>query len=404
MRLGLIRERRLTFSLALRQAVEILQMPKLELATWLHQEIEKNPILELPEPKGFLAIDETASTPSLYEHLCREIKDAFSDRFEQKIAETIVGFLDEKGFLSTPLVEIAELFQCSLSKLETILKKIQSFDPPGIGARNIQECFLLQLEAKAPCIAKEIVERHFDDLLHGRYVKIKKKLQIDSRELTIAIEKLAKLNLRPASGFKELPAPAKIADLKATKVDGKWFIEILDEEFPPIQIRQDWSDLVPKLAAAEKKSIKTWLIAAKWLKRSLCRRNRLLIQLASELLNKQTEYLDKGGVLEPITTQDLAKSLEVHESTIHRTLTEKMIEGPWGVASLRSFLPLSATTNHHKKILEKLIEQENKTKPLTDEELSSLFKLKGVALARRTIAKYRKELKLGPASRRKLQK
>lgn len=396
MRLGMVRERQMSFSLALKQAIEMLQMPQTELALWLQQEVEKNPLLELPEPKGAKPIDEIAYRPSLYEYLCHQIKEVFLDPSEQTIAEILVGFLDEKGFLSTPLEEISALFPYPIETLTYILKKIQSFDPAGIGARNLQECLSLQLKRKSPCIAQKIVEGHFDDLLHGRYAKLKKTLQIGPHEFAAAIDTLAKLNLRPASGFERQMASIKTADLRAVKSDDKWAIEIIDDEFPPIQIRQDVASLISKMAADEKKSIKAWLIAAKWLKRSLCRRNHLLATAAEHLLNRQEENL------EPITSQELAERLQVHESTIHRVLSEKMIELPCGIVSLRSLLSQKAAVNHHKHILQNLITQENKAKPLTDEELSSLLQLKGIALARRTVAKYRKELKLPAASRRKL--
>jgi RNA polymerase sigma-54 factor len=389
--------------LALKQAVEILQMPQQELAVWLQNEVEKNPLLEVSDHFSTRESSEVAHTPSLYEHLCKEARDTFSNAWQQKVAEVLIGSLDDKGFLSTPLEEIAALFQTREEDIEPILIKIQSFDPPGIGARNLQESLLIQLsrQKEKKSVAHRMIADHFDDLLHGRYSQIKRKMDIAPEELSSAIQKLAKLQLRPAAGFEKTLAPTALADLKAIKIDQEWQVEMVEEEFPPIQIRQDLHVLLPKLAAEEKKSVKSWMISAKWLLRSLSRRNRLLISLTAHLLKKQSAYLERKGPLQEISAHDLAELLGVHESTIHRALSKKLIEGPWGLMSLKSLLSQSAHVEHHKQLLQRLIEQENKHKPLTDDELSQLLHKKGIIMARRTVAKYRKELKVGAAAQRK---
>jgi RNA polymerase sigma-54 factor len=403
LQLNIKAERRMTFSLALQQAVEILQMPQQELAVWLQNEVEKNPLLEVSEHFSTKESYEVAYTPSLYEHLCKEARDTFSNSWQQKVAEVLIGFLDDKGFLSTPLEEIAALFQIKAEDIEPILIKIQAFDPPGIGARNLQESLLIQLsrQKEKKSFAYRMIADHFDDLLHGRYSQIKKKMNIEPGVLSSAIQKITKLQLRPAAGFEKTLAPTALADLKAIKIDQEWQVEMVEEEFPPIQIRQDLHILLPKLAAEEKKSVKNWMISAKWLLRSLNRRNRLLISLTAHLLKKQNAYLEKKGPLQEISAHDLAELLGVHESTIHRALSEKFIEGPWGLMPLRSLLSQSAHVEHHKQLLQRLIEQENKHKPLTDDELSQLLHKKGITMARRTVTKYRKELKVGSAAQRK---
>ncbi len=403
LQLNIKAERRLTFSLALQQAVEILQMPQQELAIWLQNEVEKNPLLEIPEQVGVKEVDDIPHCPSLYEHLCKEMRETFSSHWELKVAEVLIGSLDDRGFLATPLEEIAALFQTKVENIEPILAKIHSFDPPGIGARDLQECLLIQLcrQREKGSLAYRIIADHFEDLLQGRYTQIKKNIKIAPEELSAAIQKLAKLQLRPAAGFEKSSAPTATADIKAIKVDQEWQIEMVEDEFPLIQIRQDLPSLLPKLAAEEKKSVKHWLISAKWLLRSLSRRSRLLVSLTAHLLKKQSAYLERKGPLQEVGASDLAALLGVHESTIHRALSDKLLEGPWGLISLRSLLSQSAAAEHHKQLLQRLIEQENKCSPLTDEELSQLFHKKGIAIARRTVAKYRKELNVASAVHRK---
>lgn len=401
MQLKAIRDRQLIFSLSLRQAVSILQMPNLELSLWLQREIEKNPLLELPDYRGQREeLQDTPSKPTLYAFLSQQIRETLLDPADQKIAEIIIGSLDEKGFFTTPFSEIEAFSDVSQEKLERVLQIVQSFEPAGIGARSLQECLLLQLKTSSE-ITKRIVQDHFEDLSHGRCARIKKKLKLSPKDFNLAIEKLSKLNLRPADGFNEPPPETKLADLRAHKTSDTWIVEMADEEFPRIQIREDLHLILSQLSTGEQKSIKTWLTSIKWLRRSLSRRSQLLVKLASHLLDKQTEYLEHRGALQEVTAADLAALLGVHESTIHRALSGKMIEGPWGLIELKSLLSQSAIAETQKALLRRLIEQENKQNPLTDEELSNLLKKRGVSMARRTVTKYRKELKLASASRRK---
>ena len=362
-RLSPATERRMVLSLAVRQALQILQMPRQELEAWVREEAEKNPLIELSELVSFPSKEsaELPYTPGLHAHLCQEIHNAISSPQEQKIAEYLIGYLDERGFLDTPIEEIAANLQILPETIRRILQKIQSFDPPGIGAQTIQESWLLQLQRvkKTNSTAYRLVESHFEDLLHGRYCQIKKKMKIRSEELASAMHILSHLQLRPGAAFKAPAAPSAIPDLIALKIDQKWVVEIPEEEFPIIQIRADLHTFLHGLAAAEKKTVKQWLASAKWLVRSLNRRKTLLRSLATHLLDKQAGYLERQTPLQEITAHDLAQLLGVHQSTIHRALHEKLIEGPWGLIPLRSLLSQTATMDHSKHILKRLIEQEN---------------------------------------------
>ena len=401
-RLNLAPERRMALTFALSQALDILQKPHQELASWLREEVEKNPLFELHESSSSNEFFELADTPSLYDHLLQQIRDTFLEEEERSIAEAIIGHLDEKGFLSTSTEEISQLCRMPHEKILSILSLIQSFDPPGVGARNLQESLLIQLRLKKKFFAYRLVDKCFDDLLHGRYTQIKKKLDAKPAEITEAIGQLRRLQLRPALGFRESASPTALPDLRVIKIDNQWIIEVAEEEFPHIEIRNDLDELLPKFAKEEKKSIKEWLISAKWLLRSLNRRKNLLHTIATHLIQCQADYLDQKGPLKEVTVKDLAELLAVHESTVHRILSEKLIEGPWGTVTLRSLLSQNALTDHSKQILHKLIEQENKKNPLTDEEIAAALKKKGILLARRTVAKYRKELNLGSAHQRRL--
>ena len=208
--LKLAPERRMTMTFALSQALAILQMPQQELGAWLRSEIEKNPLLELKAAgpkKGIMP--EIPARIHLYEHLQSQIREHFSDEKELRIAEDILERLDERGFVDGPLTECQR----------PILTVMQTFDPPGIFARNLQEALILQLraEGKTGTPAYDLVQNSYEDLLHGRYAAIKKRL--GSGDLSQAMSHLARLSMRPAQGFWEEPISPVYPDLRIERVD-----------------------------------------------------------------------------------------------------------------------------------------------------------------------------------------
>lgn len=395
--LKLIPERRLLMTFALRQALNILQMPQLELAQWLEEEIEKNPLLERLPSKYFpLPPAEIAAPISLYEHLMLQVRDHFSSSEEQEVAKKMIEQLDEKGFCTTPLETIAVLLEKPLSQIEKIFSVMQTFDPPGIFARTLQEALLLQLKAhgEEETLLVHLVRDCFEDLLRGRFALIKKKMGV--RDFSREIQKLARLSLRPAEAFKQEVIPTAIADLRISQVEGGWKIEVAGDELPQFQIQPEYAILHPE-AEEEKKSLRQWLAASKWLLRSLQRRRQLLLKIGAFLACKQAAYLSQTGDLCPLTLQELAASLELHESTASRALAGKYAATPRGLIPLRSLLSLS--TNEVKHVLQKLIAQEEK--PLTDDQLATKLQALGYRIARRTVAKYRRALKIHSVTSRK---
>jgi len=405
LRLKLAPERHLAMTFALRQALEILQMPQLELAQWLGEEIEKNPLLqEIPTSKKTFDCDELASPVSLYDHLMRQIRECFSLSDHRQIAEEFLEHLDEKGFLTTPIEDLALRLRTPIPQLETILANLQTFDPPGIFARNLQEALLLQLKAQGEVHAPSfhLIQDCFDDLIHGRYATIKKKM--GPIDLSTAIQKLSRLRLRPSEAFGETfksePNPVTVADLRIVQTELGWTIETSDEELPKFQISAEYEAVVPQ-SAEEKESLRGWSTAAKWLMRSLKRRRQILVQIGAFLIRKQAPYLSQKGNLRPLALQDLATHLHLHESTLSRALAGKYAETPRGLIPLRALITSYPETGQAKEALAQLITEENKKNPLTDDQFATILRSKGYKVARRTVAKYRKELKIGLASARK---
>lgn len=388
-------EAKFGLSQAMQKALEILRMPQAELATLIHQEIEKNPLLELDSfssrPLSHLPF-ETAAVPSLRDHLLFQIREAFDHPRTREIAEEMIGYLDEKGFFTEPLERLTILFNVPILQLEEILSSLQGLDPPGIFARHLQEAFLIQLERdeQTDSLSYRLVHQAFNDLIHGRYSAMKKKFQTTGAALREAIQKLARLSARPASKFQVHSAQPIHPDLKISRIDGRWVVEAMNELLPKFHIQQEYVDL-PEL--------RSFYASAKWLIRSLTRRKNLLLSIGAYLVRKQAAFLSNASPLIPLSSAELSLLFGVHESTISRAISDKYIESPCGLLPLRSLI--SSTNDSAKELLQRLIRSEDKRAPYTDEQIAEKMKQAGCDIARRTIAKYRKQLEIASAAARK---
>lgn len=396
--LKLAPERRMVMTFALRQALEILQMPQLDLGQWLQDEIEKNPLLELGPVQSKKRFEgELPASINLHEHLTNQIRENFSDDKDRLIAEEFLEHLDEKGFITCPPEVISSYFK---RPVDRILAVLQTFDPPGIFARNLQEGLLLQLRAKgkASSMAFSLVQNCFDDLLHGRYGAIKKKL--GSTDLNLAMSDLARLTLRPAHVFIQEPIAPVYPDLKIHKIEGGWSLELIEDELPSFHIQTEYLDIETE-SNEEKESLRNFKTQAKWIFRSLNRRRKMLREIGRILVRKQAAFLDQKGPLAQLSMKDLAEKLEIHESTLSRALSGKYASTPRGIIPLRSLVTAAPEAANARTTLETLVRGEDKQKPFTDDQLVQELGSKGFKVARRTVAKYRTQLKIGSASQRK---
>ena len=427
----------LLINLSMRQAFHVLQLPLLELSEWMKTEIENNPVLEIdlskePFKESLDAPVKEHYTPrnrsqenleqrrkeyqeslltaptSLYEHLMQQASFLFEGQ-EMHIAELIIGHLNEKGFLDTPLQEVAP--KISLKTLERTLKGIQTLDPPGIAANSLRECLLLQLQIKnkAHSLAAKIVSEHFDALLDNRLPQIAQALRIPIPELAKIIEKeIAPLDLYPGYRFVSQHPALIIPDLIFTTIDEKWQIEVNTSLLPHFQIaplyletcreNEDYSYLNKQIASG------------KWLKKIVHRRNQTLRCIGELLLKQHLAFFnaEKSG-LKAMTMQEAARELGLHESTIARAIAGKYLACPLGVFPLKTFFNQGIAADNGQKIanhslremLARMIDNEDKLQPLSDQQLAEHFKKRGIPCARRTIAKYRSTLKIASASKRR---
>ncbi len=394
-------ERRLSMTFRMQQALTILQMPQQELSSLIQEEIDKNPLLEeLPKRKQNVPFPEIAATDSVYERIQEQIRESFPEKTSKEIAQKLFSYLDEKGFLTADLNEISEEIGISISQVETIVSVMKTFEPHGIFARNLQESLLIQLKARAQenTPTFNLVQDHFTDLLHHRYSLLKKKCPL--LDIGEAIEKLALLQLRPIESFKKETIRPIIVDIAIEKTETGWSVKTIEEEIPSFQLHSHYDD-IQTLNATERETIQMWRSQGKWLLHALSRRRKILLQITTHLTAIQSQYLSLRGKLNPITTKELADYFGMHESTISRAISEKYAKTPRGIISLKSLLSKSPETGEVKKLLLELVNAENKAKPLTDDELANEINGRGLKIARRTLSKYRKELKIRSAQSRK---
>ncbi|MCP5503932.1 MAG: RNA polymerase factor sigma-54 [Chlamydiales bacterium] len=399
-------DQRLIMSVAMERAFHVLMMPTLELNDWLEREIEKNPLLKLSHsPSKPYDISLIRSKVSLYDYLSHEIELHFETSQEKEIAREIAGSLDEKGFLTLSEEEL-------LGK-EAVLKKFQQIEPIGLGTRNVREALLLQLEGKKKDLIYQIVDLHYDDLLHNRLGKISKSLKITLPEIKEMIHNdLRPLNPFPGRVFENDFNPPLIADVSIIKEGDSWSVEVNDSDLPTFEVHETYLKALenPYSKQQEVDFIRRHLAAGNWLIRILHRRKKTLLEIATYLLKKQREFLEGiQGSPSPMTMKEVARALTLSESTITRAIAHKAIATPRGLLKFRSFFTHAlqseegnVSNQEAKDLLLKMIDQEKD--PLSDQQLSIKLKERGIQCARRTVSKYRKELKIGSAHQRKMWK
>ncbi|MFV0340894.1 MAG: RNA polymerase factor sigma-54 [Parachlamydiaceae bacterium] len=458
----------LMMSHEMQQAIELLQAPVLELSLKIEREMENNPVLEYMEEEGEVAEEEKKdefsemefdeSKLEILSHLDEEFRDHFAesenyvpkrskdddklkaylessieqkvslgdhlleqvkmegfDQKEQQIAEVLIGYLDEQGYLSTPLSEISASFSFSLESLEAVLKKVQALDPPGVASRNLREVLLSQLarKGKQNGLAYKIIEECFDDLIHNRLPQIQKRLKASIEEIRKTIDDdISHLDLHPCSHYDEVEAATLVPDATLTLEGEVLEITVNEGDLQPLRFNRKYLRMLndPEVAQETKNFIKTKILSAQWLLRNISQRNETLFKIVELIAQVQRQFfLSPEGKLKPMTMKAVAQELSLHESTIARAVSNKAVDSPRGIFPLRFFFTNAYVDSKGEDIssktvkqwLSQLVEEEDKKKPLSDEALSQLIQRRGIQCARRTVAKYRRELSIPTAQQRR---
>lgn len=331
---------------------------------------------------------------------------------QKDVAEEIIWNLDQNGYLALDLILIADRFNISEQSAEKVLRKVQQLDPPGIGARNLQECLLLQLNKKNQEYHRIIVKDHFDLFINHNYDSILKILALKKDQLENIIKDIKKLNPYPGEGKIKNYKDTIIPDLLVSYEKNKWKIIVYDSWVSDLTINKNYLEMAEQTSISKdtKKFLKEKYDSASWLIKAIEQRNQTLKAVMREIIESQPDFFNGDfSVLKPMKLKDIADKLNMDISTISRSTRNKYVDTPYGLFELKFFFSKSFESNDGKNVstkvikdlLKQLIETEVKQKPLTDTAIANELKLKGFPIARRTVAKYREELKFPVARQRR---
>ncbi|MEO5988713.1 MAG: RNA polymerase factor sigma-54 [Candidatus Eisenbacteria bacterium] len=450
----------------LQQALKLLQVPTLELQQLLKQEVLQNPLLEevddvvdqediekensadeqnneeAPEsgeedqidwsdylqdgldktyvPQSEAAQEFLEKVPvmrtSLAESLLEQVHFLDLPKAHMEIAEFLIGSIDERGLLVTSLADICDVIGRPLEEVESVLKVVQALEPVGVGARDLRECLLIQLEVRGDkdTMAWVLIHDHFDHLVNRRFPEIARLLKTTVEEVQAAADEIATLNPRPGTSVSSDDPKYVTPDMIVERVDEEYVVMLNDRNVPRLRISSAYESVIKEkkrsdATAAQKETreyIQGKLASAKWLIQTIEQRRKTMIKVMNCIIREQREFFDKGiAFLRPLTLAQVARQIDMHESTVSRVCSAKYVQTPRGVFELKFFFSSGLGTEDGEDVsaraakdtIKTLIEEEDKKDPLSDQRIAELLHEKGLKIARRTVAKYREQLTILPA-------
>ncbi|RIJ49410.1 RNA polymerase sigma-54 factor [Maribellus luteus] len=461
------------------QVIKLLEIPTMQLEQRIKKELEENPVLELESDNqsldegsdlqdqednrdvdneeftiddyyeddeiptyklntnNYSKDDKYIDVPfsvgtSFHESLTEQLSLSDLSERQQQLAEYIIGNIDDDGYLRRDLMSISDdlAFNMNLDvpeeELEEILTVIHDFDPPGVGARDLRECLLLQLDRKEDGdydLAKTIVRDFFTEFTKKHYDKIKARLELSDDELKFGIDHVLKLNPKPGSSYSNPLNKANqhiVPDFILDNVDGELSLSLNQRNVPELTINETYQEMLRNMSESQKAKkndkeallfVKQKIDSAKWFIDAIQQRQTTLLLTMSEIISFQREFFQDGDEtkLKPMILKDIAERTNLDISTISRVSNSKYIQTHFGIYPLKYFFSEGmqkddgeeVSTREIKKILQECIENEDKRRPLTDEKLAAILKEKSYNIARRTVAKYREQLDIPVARLRK---
>ena len=443
--LELNQSQKLILTTQLKQSLAILNMSRLEVEEEIRKESESNPLLEAEKNEEGIdwekyikhmesinirqdkndapyssenAVDfenMIRSTSNLYDYLIDELK-YFKLTFEEKrICKYIIDSLDEDGYLRINDKEIYDELRVDASLFRRCLDIVQQLDPPGIGARNISECLILQLERMGISnnIVENIIMNDLELIGRNKLKDIAKKYKISIEKCKEAIEIIRHLDPKPGRACSNDKCVYVQPDVIVDKIDGKYIVHTNEKDVYNIKINDFYRNMMTDKDSDKeaKEFIKDRLNSAATLIKNIESRKSTILRIAEAIIDEQQEFIQKGEkYIKPMKMKDIADKLEIHESTVSRGVNGKYMLTPFGLYEFKFFFNAALETDNLsegassagiKRDIKDIIDGENKKKPLSDDAISKLLKEKGVSVARRTVAKYREEMGIPSSSRRK---
>lgn len=353
---------------------------------------------------------------SYVDKLMSQLRIITNDPMELQIGEYIIGSLNESGYLTCSLEEIANTFRVEMAVAERVLAHVQAMEPVGIGARNLQESLLIQLKHRGfgDSVAAEIVRDHFEALKQRKYSEIAKRLHISVEEVQDHANVIKDLDPKP--GFELMIEDARYItpDLIVDRVNEDYVVFLNDKNIPRLRISTAYRKELEKGNSNGNKETRDFILgrlsSARWLIQTIEQRRKTMVKVMECIVDEQREFFEKGpGALRPLTLQQVASRIGMHESTVSRVTTNKYVQTPRGVFELKYFFSSSLDTEDGDEVSAKaaksrileIIGKEDARRPLSDQKIADILKVDGLIIARRTVAKYREQLKILPARLRK---
>lgn len=467
-KLSLRQMQKMVMTPMLQQAIHLLQLSRMELLQAVRQEVEQNPVLEemvdgVEEPDEASALKTDVEEPaterngegdtpeidwdsylqdasdyrptiqyesidrfdsenlltrsnSLQDHLLFQLHLSVRGDELLRLGSLIIGELDDNGYLRSSLEELASLVGAPLESMESALQLIQSFDPAGVGARDLRECLLIQLRIRPEehALAEAIVSSYLPDLERHRFGKIAAALGASLREVQEAMTLIASLEPKPGKNYSSEEPQYITPDVYILKIDGRLLVALNEDGLPRLRVSRYYRQILSKQASTSREArgyVEEKMRSALWFIRSIEQRKRTLIKVAESLVKYQRDFFEYGlSRLKPLTLREVADDISMHESTISRVTTNKYVQTPQGLFGLKYFfhrgVPSTVgevvSSRRVRDLVRRYLTEEDSSKPLSDQKIVEILaRVHGVEIARRTVAKYRGQLKIPSSNQRR---
>jgi RNA polymerase sigma-54 factor len=451
--LSMQQTQKLVMTQQLQMAIKILQMSSIELNEYVEEQVVENPVLDIEieekkqaeneidwgevaknsewdyyhasdtefnsneyeEDEGTSPLNFIESTVTLRDHLIMQLNLTVSDKLKLSIGEYLIDNIDSSGYLKVDLADVAGALEVSIKDVEDILYIIQTFDPSGIGARDLKECLLIQLKELGTFteIFEKVIDKYLNEIGENKYGLIAKELNITPEEAQSIGDIIKSLEPKPGSGFADNEVIKYVSpDASVDKIDGEYVVTLNEGITPRLVINKYYRNILKSNDNDEivKDFIKGKLDSAAWLIKSIDQRKTTLFNVVNFIIHYQEDFLDKGiEYLKPLTLKDVAENIGVHESTVSRAISGKYVQTNRGLYQLKFFFSRglyagakgNISTESIKVKIKEIIELEDIKKPLSDQAITDILNKSRIDISRRTVAKYREELNIPSASKRK---
>ena len=441
--LRLEQSQKLIMTPELRQAIKILQLSSVELTQYVNQVITENPLIEIetreddaythqekkePEIDWEDYLSEMRDLPerrlpqetkseftfenmvtkgiSLQEYLYSQLGLLSLQQQEYRIGRYLIGNIDSSGYLAVTLEQAAKDTKAPADKINKVLAIIQTFDPPGVGARSLSECLLIQLKQKGihdPDLLN-LVESHLQCIASGKLSRVAQLMDIPVTRVQELADIIKSLNPKPGASFGGDDVRYIVPDVLVERIDNEYIILVNDNQIPRLTINKTYSSILKKNSNADESTrdfVENKLNQAMWLIRSIEQRRMTIYQVSATLVKMQKGFFDHGiRFLKPLTLKQVAEAVGVHESTVSRATAGKYIQTPHGIFEFKYFFNSglntdcgeSASSESIKCALQEIVKNEEATRPYSDQKIADILHRRGISIARRTVTKYREEL------------